>query len=159
MTRRQSDMPVEWLIVGPRSANDWAAVVRRLPRGTGVLVLDDGPRNRRRQEMFLKLRRICKVKRLTPLDEAARRVAVRVHDARELRRALSARIPLILLSPIFLTNSHPDWKPLPRMKAATLARLANRRAVALGGMTRRRFRAIQKLGFVGWAGIDAWIRT
>jgi hypothetical protein len=31
--------------------------------------------------------------------------------------------------------------------------------MALGGMTHRRFMAIQKLGFVGWAGIDGWIRT
>jgi thiamine-phosphate pyrophosphorylase len=72
---------------------------------------------------------------------------------------MTARVPLILLSPIFTTRSHPEWKAIPRMQAAALARLAKRRAIALGGMNRRRFRAIQKLGFAGWAGIDGWIRT
>jgi thiamine-phosphate pyrophosphorylase len=86
------------------------------------------------------------------------RCAARVHNVRELRRALAARVPLILLSPIFATRSHPEWKPLPRMRAAALARLAGRRAIALGGMNRRRFKVIEKLGFIGWAGIDAWIR-
>jgi thiamine-phosphate pyrophosphorylase len=66
---------------------------------------------------------------------------------------------MILLSPMFPTRSHPEWNAMPRMRAAALARLARRRAIALGGMNRSRFRKIQKLGFVGWAGIDAWVRT
>ena len=51
-------------------------------------------------------------------------------------------------------RSHPERKAMPRMRAAALARLARSRAIALGSMNRRRFRAIQKLGFVGWAGIS-----
>jgi thiamine-phosphate pyrophosphorylase len=31
--------------------------------------------------------------------------------------------------------------------------------IALGGMDEHRFRRVQKLGFAGWAGIDAWLRT
>jgi thiamine-phosphate pyrophosphorylase len=45
------------------------------------------------------------------------------------------------------------------MRAAALLRLAKSPVIALGGMGERRFRRIQRLGFSGWAGIDAWIRT
>jgi len=84
------------------------------------------------------------------------RAAVRVHGSRELRRAMLARTPLILLSPLFRTSSHPDWKPIPRMRAGALARLGRRRLIALGGMDAQRYAAIAPLGFVGWAGISAW---
>jgi thiamine-phosphate pyrophosphorylase len=84
------------------------------------------------------------------------RFAARIHDSRELRQALLARSELILLSPIHPTGSHPGWKPLPRMRAAALARLAGRRAVALGGMNAERYAKIAPLGFIGWAGISAF---
>jgi thiamine-phosphate pyrophosphorylase len=43
------------------------------------------------------------------------------------------------------------------MRAAALARLARRRLVALGGMDARRYAKIARLGFSGWAGIDAYV--
>jgi thiamine monophosphate synthase len=42
------------------------------------------------------------------------------------------------------------------MRAATLARLANRQAIALGGMNRQRYANVAALGFIGWAGISAF---
>ena len=88
-----------------------------------------------------------------------RREAMRVHDMRELRKAGLSRIPLIFISPLFATRSHPAWKPLARLKAAALLRLAKAPAIALGGMSPQRFKRVERLGFQGWAGIDAWIRT
>ena len=82
--------------------------------------------------------------------------AARVHNLRELRRALLRRTPLVLLSPIYPTASHPERSPLPRMRAAALARLAGRRLIALGGMDAKKFRRIERLGFQGWAGISAF---
>jgi thiamine-phosphate pyrophosphorylase len=82
--------------------------------------------------------------------------AARVHNLHELRSALLRQVPLILLSPIFPTRSHPDWQPIPRMRAAALARLANRRLLALGGMNAKRYARIAPLGFTGWAGISAF---
>ena len=79
-----------------------------------------------------------------------------MHDVRELRRALLKRTPIILLSPIHPTQSHPDWRPQPRMRAAALARLARRKLFALGGMNRKRYAKIAPLGFIGWAGISAF---
>jgi len=158
MSHRQTEISSEWLILDARLGDSWWGAVRKLPRGTGVLVLRHELSARDRRKLLGLLRPIATARRLRVIDEGARS-AVRVHNARELRLALTARVPLILLSPIFATRSHAEWKPLPRMRAAALARLAGRRAIALGGMTRRRFRAIQKLGFTGWAGIDGWIRT
>jgi hypothetical protein len=45
------------------------------------------------------------------------------------------------------------------MRAAALVRLCRAKVIALGGMTEKRFCRIERLGFQGWAGISAWIRT
>jgi thiamine-phosphate pyrophosphorylase len=79
-----------------------------------------------------------------------------VHDNRELRDALLRRMPLILMSPLYPTASHPHWRPIPAMRAAAFARLAQRRLIALGGMDAQRYAKIAPLGFIGWAGISAF---
>ena len=149
MQRRQS-LPRQWLIVpGPPGPDAWRAL-SSLQRDSGVLLLEKWPgRDMRR------LHRLAWGKALTVAIEP-RGDAARVHNARELRRALLRRTPNILLSPLFKTASHPDWTPLPRMRAAALARLARRKLVALGGMDSRKFRRLQPLGFQAWAGISAW---
>jgi thiamine-phosphate pyrophosphorylase len=43
------------------------------------------------------------------------------------------------------------------MRAAALLRLGKSPVIALGGMNERRFAKIQRLGFSGWAGIDAYV--
>ncbi|MGE5561730.1 MAG: thiamine phosphate synthase [Bacillota bacterium] len=145
MPRRQT-APQQWLII--RGADDRAGIdaAGRLPRGAGVILL--GPLSGTDQRRLRSRGIVIASER----DGAA----ARVHNARELRRALLARTPLVLLSPIFATRSHPDWKPLPRMRAAALARLGGRRLVALGGMDARSFARIRKLGFQAWAGISAF---
>jgi thiamine-phosphate pyrophosphorylase len=63
---------------------------------------------------------------------------------------------MILLSPVYPTTSHPGWRPLPRMRAAALARLTGRHAVALGGMNEEHYAKVAPLGFIAWAGISAF---
>ena len=147
MRRGQTSLPRQWFIVDRPLNVEMREILRRLPAGTGVLVLGD--------EISFELRRLARAKALTVIheDEGS---AVRVHDIRELRRALLRRTRVILLSPIYSTASHPDWRPLPRMRAAALARLAGRRLIALGGMNSKRFRRVERLGFQGWAGISAF---
>jgi thiamine-phosphate pyrophosphorylase len=149
MTRRQTD-PERWLIVASAlREQDWPTI-RRLPRGSGVLLLRKlGAIERRR------LRHLAKLHDLSIAVEG-RRVAARVHNIRELRYALLWRTQLILLSPIYETRSHPDWRRLPPMRASALARLAGRKAIALGGMNAGRYARIAPLGFIGWAGISAF---
>lgn len=157
MKRRQT-LPRQWLIADVRMGERLWESARKLPRGSGVLViyrdLPDGGRAR----LLAKLRGIARERRLTIADEGAGD-AVRVHSIKELMSALLTRNSMILLSPMNRTSSHPDWQPIPRMRAAALARLAGRRLFALGGMNAESFRRLKGLGFQGWAGIDAWIRT
>jgi thiamine-phosphate pyrophosphorylase len=149
MTRRQS-LPQQWLIVDHGLSGAAWTTIGRLPRGSGVLVIGalaakDGRR----------LRVIAGRRQLTIVLED-RRTAARVHNQRELTRALLQRAHLILVSPVHPTRSHPDWKPMPRMRAAALAGLAQRHAFALGGMDARRYANVAQLGFIGWAGISAF---
>jgi len=147
MKRRQT-VPMQWLIADDRLGDDLWTALRKLPPGSGVLVLRDLDANERRR-----LRHPAGVRSLVLVDGAD---AVRVHSMRELRKALFMRPRLTLISPMHETRSHPDWRPIPRMRAAALARLAGRQAIALGGMNARRYAKIAQLGFIGWAGIDAF---
>jgi thiamine-phosphate pyrophosphorylase len=145
MTPRQS-LPEQWLIIDARLDE---AALRRLAPGSGVLVI-----GALRGDEQKRLRRLAKIRRLTVVAEG--RSAQRVHNIRELRRALLRRTPLVLLSPIHPTRSHPQWKPPARMRVAALARLASRRLLALGGMDARKYARVKALGFQGWAGISAF---
>ena len=156
--KHRQPMPSRWLVADERTGDALWATLRRLPRGSGVLVLYFGLPERERSELLAKLRRFARQRRLHVIDEAAGEAA-RVHNVRELRNASLRQAPLIFLSPIFSTRSHPGWKPLPRMKVAAVVRLATVPVIALGGMNDLRFRRVDRLGFQGWAGIDAWIRT
>jgi thiamine-phosphate pyrophosphorylase len=148
VTRRQT-IPEQWLVIDRSQPSLWP-ILRKLSPGSGVLVLGGlSPTEQAR------LRRLARLRALTVVTERSGRAA-RVHGVRELRLALLRRTPLVLLSPMHETRSHPNWKPLPRMRAAALARLADRRLLALGGMDPRRYAKIARLGFIGWAGISAF---
>jgi thiamine-phosphate pyrophosphorylase len=146
MTRRQT-MPRQWLIL---DAAVGVASMEVLQRGNGVIII-----GRPGAAQVRRIRAMARAHGLTVAFEA-RGDAARVHNLRELRNALLRDVPLILLSPIFPTRSHPEWRPIPRMRAAALARLANRRLLALGGMDAKRYATIAPLGFIGWAGISAF---
>lgn len=158
MMSRQSSLPRRWLVADDRLGDGLWSALRRLPRGSGVVVLYRQMQDRERRRLITGLRRVAKARGLILADEA-KGEAARVHDLGELRRARLAGRPLILLSPMFATHSHPDWLPLPRLRAASLIRLARVPVIALGGMDLKRFRRIERLGFHGWAGIGAWTKT
>lgn len=155
MKPRQS-LPQQWLVTDERMAEDPASVAARLPRGSGILFRHHGLAPRERRRLLRRLRRIAAARNLTLVDEASG-LAARVHDSGEVRRARLAGARLLLVSPLFATRSHPGNRPLPRMRAAALARLAAGPVLALGGMNARRFARVKPLGFAGWAGIDAWL--
>ena len=147
MQRRQSVSP-QWLILNEQPDRELWDALRRLPRGSGVLVLSDLRPVDRRRLLVLAGRR--------GLTVANHWQADRVHNLHELSRAMLKRSPLILLSPIYPTRSHPEWRPLPRMRAAALTRLGGRKLIALGGMDARKYARVRRLGFQGWAGISAF---
>ena len=148
MTRGQS-VPKQWLIVDRQLPAELWHALGRLPRGSGVLLLRllDASDQRR-------LNRVARLRTLTVAIECP--TAARVHNQRELTQALLRRRQPLFISPIYTTATHPDWQSLPRMRAAALARLAGRRAIALGGLNEQRYAKIAPLGFIGWAGISAF---
>lgn len=156
MKRRQT-LPRQWLVADGRVGENLYRAVRSLPRGSGILFLYRGLRRGERARLLAKLRRLATPRGVLIIDEATGGGA-RVHDRNELRQAGLCDVPLIFLSPLFPTRSHPEWKRIPLMRAAALVRLAKAPVIALGGMDERRFRRIRGLGFSGWAGIDAWMR-
>ena len=156
--KRRQPLPSRWLVADERMGQKLWPGLRALRPGSGVLILYRDLPKRERAALLAKLRRAARQRRLAVADEAAGEAA-RVHDLSELRRALLRRTPVLFLSPMFETRSHPDWKPLPRMRAAALIRLARVPVIALGGVNEAGFRRIESLGFQGWAGIDAWLRT
>lgn len=156
MRRNQRRVAEAWLISDAR-LGEVRAAVRGLPRGTGVLVRQHELAPGERRRLLRDLRRVARQRGLVLVDEAEG-TSARVHDPRELRRALLRRASPIFLSPLFRTRSHPDWRALPRMRAAALVRLARQPVLGLGGMNARRFAAIKALGFAGWGGIDGWVR-
>jgi thiamine-phosphate pyrophosphorylase len=156
--KRRHPLPSRWLVADERAGDELWPVLESLPRGSGVLVLYRDLPKRQRAALLSKLRRFARHRGLAIADELAGDAA-RVHDPVELRQALLRGTPLLFLSPMFQTRSHPEWKPMARMRAAAMARLARVPVVALGGMNETRFRRVERLGFQGWAGIDAWIRT
>ena len=145
--RRRQTVPRQWLIIADQGT---IAPAFRLPRGSGILLLQ--PLSGRAMR---RLRQSARQRSLTIVKEQ-RGTAKRVHNVRELRGALLARTPLILLSPLYPTSSHPGWKPIPRMRAAALARLGERKLLALRGMDARKYALVKRLGFRGWAGISAF---
>jgi thiamine-phosphate pyrophosphorylase len=148
--RPRQSTPESWLILDPAEEKGLRATLACLPAGTGILLLNPLSGSDMRW-----LRHRARQRQLTIIAEASAG-AIRVHNARELRRALLARASLVLLSPIWPTASHPQWRPMPRMRAASLARLGGRKLIALGGMNRKRYAKVKPLGFTGWAGISAF---
>lgn len=152
MRRRQS-IPRQWLIANYDWDRQFWLVLRHLPRGSGVLLLAHPGAS-----TFRRLRSLAVLKDLLIMPDIPGQVA-RVHNLRELRWALLRRTEIVFLSPMFQTETHPDWRPLSRMRAATLARLGKRKMIALGGMTEERYRQVTELGFIAWAGISAWTQV
>lgn len=155
MKRRQTRVPRRWLVADDRFGGELAAALRKLPPNSGVLLLYRDMAAGKRARLLAMLRQLASRRRLVMVDEIASEAA-RVHNLRELRSAGLKRVPLLFLSPMAPTRSHPGQAPLGRMKAAALLRLARVPVIALGGMNEASFAAVRRLGFAGWAGIDAW---
>ena len=148
--RHRQITATQWLIIRNCGDRQGLEAATRLPRGGGILLLEPIAAADMRR-----LRQVARAKELTIIVERPD-TAARVHNLRELRAALLRRTPLILLSPLYPTRSHPDWAPIPHMRAAAFARLSGRKLVALGGMDGERYRKVARLGFSGWAGVSAF---
>ena len=163
----------------PRFGDDLLPAIRRLPFGAGVIFRHYHLTPDSRLVLFRKVRRLCRQRghmlvlagdertaRKWGADGFHARAGPRgsknmvrtapVHDRRELAEAHRNGVDLMLVSPVFATNSHPETKTLGRSGLAVLARLAGSgNVIALGGMNASK---AARLRIHGWAAIDAFKR-
>lgn len=188
-----SSLPRRWLLTDERAPVPVGRLAAMLPPGSGMVLRHDHLAPGERWRLFRRLARIAAARRLTlflagtPATAArwgadgvhlrqdhARRagqgrrlallVSMPVHDTREARRARRAGASLIFVSPLHPTRSHPGAAALGRAAWLRLARASGGQAVALGGMTPARARALARAARAsgirpGWAAIDAWVKA
>jgi thiamine-phosphate pyrophosphorylase len=170
MRRRHPALPRLWLLTDERQGDGLWDALRRLPRGSGVVVRHYSLSLKEREALFRRIRH--KSPGLILAWSGAAAQAERVHadavygaDARRTRlprlhpahgraeivAAERAGAALILLSPVFPTRSHPAARALGPLRVALLARTTRIPVLALGGMTPPRARRVRA---AGWAAID-----
>lgn len=188
MSRRQTlrydalPLPRIWLMTDPRFGKALLPAIQRLPARSGVIFRHYDLPDEERRALFRSVRRIC-VRRghitLLADDERTARSwhahgfharkgarlsramihSAPVHNRRELAQALRFSVDLVLISPVFATNSHPGATNLGLMRFKALARQAGcAKVIALGGMTATKAATLANHAVHGWAAIDAFRR-
>lgn len=84
-------------------------------------------------------------------------VSAAAHHARAVHRARIYGADMVLLSPIFATQSHPGGAALGTVRFAAIARTSRLPVMALGGLNARNARRLKGSGAAGLAGISGII--
>lgn len=160
--------PVLWLMTDERVPDERLfASLRRLPPGSGAVFRHYSLAPAERRALFRRVRRLCRARRILLSLAAPRGMGLAdgchgvrpaltwpAHDRRQAVAGARAGAALFV-SPVYPTRSHPGAHVLGEARAAMLGRGLGTRRVALGGVTPGRFQRLRRLGFAGWAGIDA----
>lgn len=150
-------LPTLWLMTDERMGDALWRALERLPRGSGVVFRHFATEPAARLAIVARVSRIARRRGLIVVRAGADRQPVRLYPAHSVREAIvarRARADAVLVSPIYPTRTHPGARTLGPLRAAVIARAAGVPAIALGGMSKERFRRMKRLGFVGWAAID-----
>lgn len=150
-------LPTLWLMTDERMGGSLWAALERLPRGSGVVFRHFATEPAERAAIFARVAQIAARRRLIVVRAGVAGQTPDVHPGHSVREAVAARrrkADLILVSPVYPTRTHPGVRALGPLRAAIIARAAGIPAIALGGMTRARFKRMNNMGFVGWAAID-----
>lgn len=171
------DLPTRWLMTDERMGDALWLALARLPRGAGVVFRHHATPPAERRRLFVRVRGLARRRGLVLVragDERMRGeqgvhnrrgagiVTWAAHSRREAIAGLRAGASVVFVSPVLHTRSHPGARALGRVRAAWIAATTYRQGVAviaLGGMDERRFARLGGPGFVGYAAIDAWMRT
>jgi thiamine-phosphate pyrophosphorylase len=160
---------------------DPVAAARALPRGSAVILRDEGWAGR--AALAIVLRRICRARRLVFLVAGDERLALRwradgvhwperrlrprcrarqgfwvtaaAHGFAALVKARRAGADVVLVSPVFPTASHPDRECLGPVRFARLGARAGRPILALGGIGPQSARRLRGSRCAGFAAIGA----
>jgi thiamine-phosphate pyrophosphorylase len=175
---RHDPWPSTWLLTDERQGDAFWPALRRLPRGSGIIVRHYSLGARDRRRLLKRIRGIARARGLIMLlsgtaDRAMQadsiylgsparksiglRTAMGVHDLKEIRQAERSGARLLMLSPLFPTRSHPSGRALGIPRFAALARATRLPVIALGGVDARHAPLLNRIGAYGWAGIDAFI--
>jgi thiamine-phosphate pyrophosphorylase len=179
MTARQTDWPRQWLMTDERLGERlWEAIDRLPPGKAGIVVRHYGFDSPARDTIARRIAGVCSERRLTLAVAAdvslARSLGAglvhnpaeavsdlpfsrAVHSIEEAEAARAEGAALVFVSPVYATRSHPGREPLGPVQARRIAEAAGAPAIALGGMNALNFARLEREGFYGWAGIDAWL--
>ncbi len=184
---RRHPLPNIWLFSDERLRVGMTELAALLPPGSGIVLRHDALASGARWRLLRRLMRTARTRGLTILlagtpglawrwgadgvhlrqHDASRaaqarrlglRVTMPVHNRQEARRARRADADSVFVSPLHPTRSHPDAPALGQAAWLRLARASGAKAIALGGMTAKRARALSQASGLnpGWAAIDAW---
>ena len=171
-------LPDVWLVSDERNDARLERILRRLPRGSGLIFRHYhlGPEARRAR--FDALAQVARAHGHAVLLAGSAREArqwrasgcyctpeagsslrsqglllrlLTAHSLREIGMAQRTRADAILLSPVFPTRSHPGASTLGSVRFRLLARHSRLPVIALGGMNRHRACSLR---WKKWAAID-----
>lgn len=172
---KRPPIPTLWLMTDERMGDRLWAAIDALPRGAGIVFRHHATETATRRVLFARVARVARRKRLTliragstPLGNEAgthgrgslRPGGIRTWAAHSRAEAIAGRragADALFVSPLYPTRSHPGSGTLGPTRAAAIMRGLGIPAIALGGMDAARFIRVKRLGFHGWAAIDAWL--
>jgi thiamine-phosphate pyrophosphorylase len=173
-------VPRVWMMTDARLGENLISAVQRLPARSGVIFRPYAHNAAQRRTLMDRIARICRRRghmlllagampgsRRTPTDGSHGRGPVRayppglrsfsVHSVREIAQARRQGADIMLLSPVFTTQSHPGQRPLGAARFRQLAALCRpAKVIALGGMSAARAAMFGKNCIDGWAAIGAF---
>ena len=180
MNGRHHSWPRAWLMTDERMGDGLWQAVARLPDEAGIVFRHYSLPAELRGDLAARLAETADERGITLAvardAELARRVgaklvhnplrgarhlpfSVSVHSLGEAHAAKGGGAALAFVSPVHATSSHPGQVPLGPERASEIACATGVPAIALGGMDSEKFALLEREGFYGWAGIDAWLRT
>ena len=181
MTSRQRPWPRQWLMTDERMGEHlWEALDRlptkhagivfrhyRTPREIRALLAGRIADISHRRNLALAIAADCELARTLGADlvhnpsgpPVGLPFSRAVHSLEDAEAAKAEGASLVFVSPVYPTNSHPGRRALYRPLAVRIARAAGVPAVALGGMDAFKSARLEREGFHGWAGIDAWLKA
>ena len=181
MAPNQPPWPREWLMTDERIGERLWEAIEALPEGGGIVFRHYATPAEQRIELARRVAGVCRERDLTlaiagdvslaerlgarlvhkPDAPSALPCSMPVHDEAEADRARTVGATLVFVAPVQATRSHPGGQALGPDRAAELARMSGRLAIALGGVDAGRFAKLDAAfpgSFHGYAGIDCWLR-
>jgi thiamine-phosphate pyrophosphorylase len=173
VTRRHpAEPPKVWLMTDERMGDRLWRALRRLPRGSGVVFRHYATPPVERRRLYRRIAAVARARGLVLVRAGEEALGVEAgthgrrggglttwaaHDRAEALRGMRAGADLLFVSPVFATRSHAGATALGLIRARRIVAGLPARAVALGGMTPARGKALMRAGWWGWAAIDAWL--